>query len=352
MNRGPKVVYVHLGSQLPRWLSLSVEFGQNLCQWDAVVVVDSPKIERLLQDRGLETWLYRDGDEPLPQSLIRSDLDYVKDGFWRKTSTRFWALAAFQADFGHPIVHLENDVIPMVDFPLGRFQDLPTPLAVPLVAPWWGVASIFYSSEPRALREMLRDWSTDRFEREVKNRGPISSDMLRLGLSIDERPELISPLPTIFPGCSAMRHEVQGADLLTLNFSVFDGVFDSASVGQYLFGIDPRNRRGIRMVFTQSKDHVLCPRELDFVLENHSDVYMVDGTTGARCRIFNLHIHSKDLRAFQTSSFVPFLGKRIAMQKGGELPELDVWALSQSARNSWNRLRHSLADRRSHFRGR
>ena len=82
------------------------------------------------------------------------------------------------------------------------------------------------------------------------------------------------------------------------NFNLFNLIFDAAAMGQFLGGVDPRNIPGDSSGFI-NETCVIKYDKYKFIWEYQDDVkkpFLVINDT--KIPIFNLHIHSKQLKRF------------------------------------------------------
>lgn len=332
------IALIHLGRRLPRWLLPNAALIQEQFECDVTVVVDYQINYRFLTENKIRAW-YWDATNSSPQDhLFDEALFYFRDGFWKETTRRFWALHNFQKVVKVPLLHVESDVLLMPSFPFHKFSRLKTPLAVPLSAPNYGVASIFYTASHEALRELLALWDQKDFELEASSRGHFSNDMTRLGASVQRFPDLISSLPTLLP-CALPSDTYDSSNrTLSRNFEVFEGIFDAATYGQYLFGFDPRNERGVRRVYSWREYHTARPRTMRFRQSASGDLFVTDSAHSTGIPIFNLHIHSKDIRVFRPVTRDNLFATRLQHQGANELREFSWWGFIASLRNSQARL--------------
>ena len=126
--------------------------------------------------------------------------------------------------------------------------------------------------------------------------GEMKADMGFLYLLSQERPPLVSFLPTV-------PHALQGY-FTNEEVLACDGVFDACSYGQYLGGLG-RLRRRLEHVGFASRHHFSGKEIRDQTLtlqwgtsEDGLWYPYVKDPAGRHWRIFNLHIYSKNLRRF------------------------------------------------------
>ena len=77
-------------------------------------------------------------------------------------------------------------------------------------------------------------------------------------------------------------------------FDIFEGIFDGAAMGQYLGGIDPKNKSGNTIGFI-NETCLVKYNVYKFIWKDGKPYIKIDGK---EVPIYNLHIHCKDLKKF------------------------------------------------------
>ena len=200
------------------------------------------------------------------------------------------ALSSFHAKFPNDgILHLESDILLLKGFPIEVISKLKKLF-------WVGfnderdVGSILFSPNShetawlaKELKVLISEkpWRTDMsalFDIRIRNRE-------RIGLFPDSPNNVKSD---------------------------FEGIFDGAPIGMWLTGRDPRNYKGFVLKFLDMSESPINPREMRLkVLTNGQLV------TYSNMPIYNLHIHSKDLRYFQTGN-MDLISKNIVSSHSGK----------------------------------
>jgi hypothetical protein len=110
-----------------------------------------------------------------------------------------------------------------------------------------------------------------------------------------------SPLPT----APAYSYSTTNTDSKFLNLSdvalnYFGGVFDGFDIGRYLFGDDPRNKRGVSILRDNDSRTYLDVRKLDlFVTPEREFPYIRQPFSHSHIPVYSLHIHSKNSKLFK-----------------------------------------------------
>ncbi len=98
--------------------------------------------------------------------------------------------------------------------------------------------------------------------------------------------------------------------------SFFGGVFDGFDLGRYLFGMDPRNKRGFSIKREFDPTVYLNARELNFTTKIDREFpFVVDPKTSKEFPIFALHIHSKDKNLFKSNKIRNVIKKAVYESK-------------------------------------
>jgi hypothetical protein len=207
------------------------------------------------------------------------DKDF-RGGFWHLTSLRLFVLHAYlKRTNTRRCVHIENDVMVYANANSVRWH--PDRMSVVYDAPTRVIPSVVWIPTPDTLGAALQNYDGSK------------NDMENLARADLER------LP-IFPdnwtlGSPPFVHDVQ---VMTRTYPEYDYIFDGAAIGQYLGGVDPRNQSGDTRGFVN---------ETCLLNYSHYPVSWVSGfpmlhVAGRTYRIFNLHIHSKRLEDFASTT--------------------------------------------------
>lgn len=306
MSQSYPLIWVHLGqSKVPRYLQVSLKnFADLFPDRRLVLLVEN---ELNLNSFGIsnlevfqtpplnETW-------SLIKKTLQHDLSF-RNEFWFNSIARFKAIYDYmQKHHLNRVLHVESDVTFLPSFPFDKFEALGSKLGFPLQGSGQGIASLFYVGSLQVLGEFL-----DYCRAEVL-RNPMSTDMTILSNFAGDHKEKVVVLPTLVDA-----NNKQG------NLSnYFNGVFDAISIGQFFFGIDGRNARGLRKLFVTDLTHYVQPNEYKFEWEQSS---LIATNEKSQVEVFNLHIHSKDKEALRLNSLKRKFEKRNLQSIKGERHE-------------------------------
>lgn len=202
-----------------------------------------------------------------------------RNGFWTLTSSRFFYIYAFMVKFSvQNIIHLENDVLLYYNCNtiMKYFENS---IYLPFDSFTRNIASIMYIPNAELFKTVL-----DHYDFTM-------NDMSNFHF-IKQKTGLIKPLP-IFIKKDDLTEEQK-----FVSENDFPFIFDAAAIGQYLGGVDPRNQGGDTRGFVN---------ETCVIKYNQYEIWMDDKpfilVDGKVVPIFNLHIHSKQLKQFMCKQF-------------------------------------------------
>jgi hypothetical protein len=295
----PEIVFVHLGDSPCIHLWKNLERTQNLFPEMTVnIVIDSkkhlrniPKQVRVIywntEDAGIE-W--------------RGSRDLVfRRGFWKHSLNRLFALNYCHQEIGQrAILHVESDVLLLPNFPWERFANLEKIYWQPYNEER-DVASLLYSPGP-SYTKLLQDALLDAYKSNASH-----TDMTILRQISRDNILPNGYLPIIDSGnLTLLNANYQGEVpwIRQERDSIFnDGLFDSAAIGMWLLGHDPRNSYGQFLIHDESLivqgNTPVDSRKLNLEMSNDGNLYLKGRIPEeADISIWSLHIHSKELAIF------------------------------------------------------
>jgi hypothetical protein len=313
-----KVVYVYIGdSKLPAYVLDNLSNTKSkFPEIDLVFISDNTKSLKKVSDLGINVWQCK--NQVSTNSETMNSMDHPMDfrsGFWFSTLARFFAIEEFmESNSETEILHIEADVWLSKNFPFEKFISFSKKLAYPIESVDRGAASVLYVGSLDAIKRF-----NNYCKNELKN-FPNSTDMTLLGEYSRDNPDRVIVLP-IAPDESSFK-DFTPDDLAlkaSSSYKHFQGVFDPLTYGMHLFGIDAKNNRGILKLYSDTPIHILDIRKLEFEsfegeVTGKSDLH--------RFNIYNLHIHSKNLRIFRNSSSQKEMNKLISMRRNYEISRL------------------------------
>jgi len=300
------IVFIHLGDELPLYIEDSLAQARmfNTCDiyllanqraFD-VSVINFQQIS--IKPVAVETIQRADMHA---QYVKKSTLDYPGwKGFWLYTSERFLYLNDFiQQNNMKQVFHLENDVMLYVDLDelMPVFKKYYPQLAAVFDNDQRCIPSFVYSAQPEAMQKLAQFFL----------QYPSKNDMDVLGLFKQMHGEYIKSLPIImssykarFPLQSSAGHITMRPREYSQHMRGFKSIFDAAAIGQFLGGIDPRHGDSRPGFINESC--LFDPSRLKYMWKRDAQDRLVPYASfnDKVYRINNLHIHSKNLKAFSS----------------------------------------------------
>ena len=277
-----------LGEPLPAWFFKSLSFAADQNPNRKILMVVNCHHQSLNSisklKKNIEFFNFKI-DTPLalnPNKLIHNS------HFWIYTSLRFWYLKKLVeirniTEFFH--AELDNAIFPLADLD-SRLNAIGEGIFVPRDSTTRAIASLIYCNKPKqCLDELISIYD-----------GGINHpkhDMEALGIYAIKYPHNFFALPT-----ESFHYNSKKWNLLSPK--IVNGIFDAASIGQYLLGVDP--------VCLHHK-----PSWNGFINENCKIKWDLVNITSDKERLFlrfcgqfndnnfplyNLHLHSKNWEAF------------------------------------------------------
>jgi hypothetical protein len=270
-------VLVHIGDELPTYMNDCIDQLNKACPTLPIhVLVNRKHIDSLAGS------VTRIALEDIPTTTVHNDFlrrsshnTSFRGGFWRYTTERFlylydYSVMAKLSD----IFHIENDNLVFHDFTdnLELFRSNESWMV--LDHPSRCIPSFMYFRDQTILRAVV-----DKIA-ELAVTG--KNDMESMAIFATTHSRRVGMLP-IITGCAPSAYSQHA--------STFGYLFDGAAVGQFIGGVDPRNKPGDTCGFINETTVFRC------------DQQRVEwrGPAGRRCPfmndlpLVNLHIHSKDL---------------------------------------------------------
>lgn len=277
-----------------------------------------------------------------PSSLkrVRSHEDFLevnqlnskfRNGFWKYVVERFYVLEELMITVGiKRVLHLEGDNLIFCN--VAELVDVLSPIysgiAVPFDHDLRAVAGILFIFDIEALN-IFNKFSVEMYK---NNPGVQLNDMELLGFFRNAFPRYIDSLPVVprnYPGPfrNELGEESKNPEMFSNNFEKLNLLFDANALGQYIDGVDPRNTNGkcTRKFINETAMHrfdyfnVLYEREI-----NKNALHPLLELNGNRSRIANLHIHSKNLKKYQSPKASNWSFDRLNIDNPKDIPIWEV----------------------------
>ena len=246
----PTLVFVHLGRMKDFVLHDIEHAAAHSIEFETVLVTDrrvkvSKQIRVIMLSELVSKQEINDLEDVLSKTNFKPNF---RNGYWTKVFLRFLVLRNLAKIYAgnQPFLHMECDVqsyltAHAIEITLGSLDDGALSCWIPMIDPNTACPAVIIASNVKALSsqagKVISEIGID----------PALSDMGILACSTQEGS--LGQLPT-FPKKSQIRlryMEIGGQGNADNSSKYKEGmlVFDAAVVGQYLFGIDPRNNSGV-----------------------------------------------------------------------------------------------------------
>ena len=295
-----KLIFCHIGSPLPPHLLENLVRTAKIFPNIPIHLIKSHEYEitrEYQQIPRLEIFEY-DSTDSHRALFEQSTLDTkFRRGFWRATLERLIAISEHViSHLEGPFLHVESDVLLMKSFP---FKDLQL-----IKNPTWGfynefrdVASLLYIPSSDSAQ-----WLLHKINKELVL-NPNHTDMTILKAISNSNRDLVRYFPMGLPfiqNSYSKSSESEREDIFSRTINI-NGLFDSAAIGMWLTGLDPRNNYGLvkyfDMSFINNGDSLVDPSKLKLHFENEFESYF--DSQGVKLQIHCLHIHSKNTAIFK-----------------------------------------------------
>ena len=205
-----------------------------------------------------------------------------RNGFWYLTSLRFFYIYEFMQKYDiTDVIHLENDVL--IYYNCEELFNLVNKkfLYIPFDSYNRNIASIMYIPNKTIYKSILDCYDFNK------------NDMENFAL-IKNKTGLIQNFPIFLKNINLSEEQM----FVSKNSELFPYIFDAAAIGQYLGGVDPRNKSGNTKGFVNETCVIKYNNYniyIEIVNEIKKPFILIEDK---KIPIFNLHIHSKNLQEF------------------------------------------------------
>lgn len=292
----PDIVFVYLGNPVPEYVLENFFKTAESFANQTHLFVDKESSKGVVL-KGIETGNIHEIAKPQFEKKFKLNHDpEFRQNFWSLTLERILVLNQIHEKLGKkaPILHLEGDMLLLPSFPFSR--------VCKSKLKWFkhglneDVGSILYS--PNLLET---EWLCEAILREIQNDSSLT-DMSVLNRIRLQNINRIDTFPTIFE----MNKNEKNQDL-------FDGSF----LGQWIFGMDPRNTYGMEILRENSnfkfadESNTLGNLMKTVEIRLDSECGLHGEANGSTFRLHSLHIHSKNPDIFSRE----FLGRYFSYQE-------------------------------------
>lgn len=208
---------------------------------------------------------------------------HFRNGFWTLTSIRFFYIYAFMKKYNiNDVIHLENDVLIYYncDTLINIFDN--NNVYLPFDTFTRNIASIMYIPNIEIFKIILDNY--DFTKNDMENFYYIKNNI-----------GFIKTFPIFIKNENLLTNE---QNFVSENSDIFPYIFDAAAIGQYLGGVDPKNQAGDTKGFI-NETCVIKYNNYKIWFKNINETKKPFILIEDRViPIFNLHIHSKNLKEF------------------------------------------------------
>lgn len=283
------LIFVWIGKYLPFYAIESLLFAkQNNSSRDVLICLSrkpSSTICQRLEKEGIKVFIIEN-----EKNKLHLDLNIIKlfsSDFLINTSLRFVYLdylikhlkinEFFHAELDNAVFKLDG-----LEKKLDQFGD---GLFVPRDAKNRAIASLFYCNRTQSLSELILLYSKTK---------PPKNDMDALAIYSCDYPEHFFSLPTE----SYLMNKKYWNLIDPKNC---DGLFDAAAIGQYMLGVDPIHRKGKPSynLFVNENSKINWNRVI-FATDEQKIFLNITNKISDNYQLYNLHIHSKNWKAFKS----------------------------------------------------
>jgi hypothetical protein len=326
------LVFVHLGSAIPKHLAKNLKRTTLLFPKHQIFLITDLHLDKSLYEKVIIHKYVQNHDWLKLQSLLKHSKDF-RDNFWFTSTARFLALAHFSNSFNEEFLHIESDVIVASDFPFEKLSHTNHHFMFPIVSDSNAIASTLYVKNSDAANYLAQ------FALAESEKNNLTTDMYILSELSKKSDVNFAPLPTA-PTISYEKSKIRNCFLQMSDASIssFGGVFDGFDIGRYLFGDDPRNKRGFSTLRDNDTRTYLDVRNLNLVMRPERDFpFLSTNETDIYTPIFSLHIHSKKLKIFEIKSSKKLIKKAVTNSKKEPITIFVFTVFIKSAINSLKR---------------
>jgi hypothetical protein len=276
------LVYVWVGAKLPAWARLSLQLAKKTSGLEVVLLcnrsiglVHGVARQYYIEDFYIQPQILLDS-----YKLARADF---RRGFLIKTTERFFILHQFLSKYSiHSIFHAELDnMVFNISLLADKLNQIGYGLFCPRDAVNRGIASLIYINNPDSLKEFT-DLALEKLEIDT-------NDMELLGECLKKSKNYYS-LPT--EASVSLIEDSQSLDHVSEELT--EGIFDAAAIGQFLFGIDPRNCNGLLYNGFENENKGCNLWKLRFSIDLQHGRASISQNDGKNItNLYNIHVHSK-----------------------------------------------------------
>jgi len=278
----PDLVFVWLGDALPDWAKIALRIAGRTSGLSTVLIC-SRKIG-VVDGVARQVWLEDVYEPPEDKWAAKKGIKFgFRNGFWRKAFERFIVLEQYVTKYEvASLFHAEVDNLLFRLGGLSRSLDaVGAGFFCPRDTKARGIASLVYINDTTSLQQMVETF----FDGSIS----VSSDMELLGYMLQHNSQFYS-LPT-----ERALNDEPLQEWSAVSTGVTQGLFDACAIGQFLFGIDPRNG-GVCMrngYLNDRRGYDLWRLRITLDVETATCTLSKRLGGEGEVPLYNIHVHSK-----------------------------------------------------------
>ena len=279
MNNNTKnlsIVFVHLGAAKAKHLWLNIErFTTLFPEIDLHLIIDQTSHLKNVRKLKCKVSVYDSRQSANTVVGLLAHDESFRDGFWTYSMERIAALADWhEKNKDKRMLHIESDILVLPNFPFESISKIDI-MAWTNVGPGMDCAAMLYSPS---------NLNTSNLALNIFKSVQVNNKLTDMSALYKYRTENSDQVGLLANG-------IENSEKLDLG-----GIFDSAAIGMWLLGQDPRNHYGWLKKHLSHSEAAVNPSLYAY----HYDVEdLLRISKGLRSEsLYNLHVHSKELKLF------------------------------------------------------
>ena len=293
MKKQIELVLVQLGKSHAAHLWKNIGYLQQ--QWPDLKITligDQRTTKDRCTNLGIDYVDYQPNEIEKQLVLSTTHDSNFRKGFWNFSLLRLFAILKYVEERdSNGVIHIESDVLLMKNFPFEVFLNLTKPAWLRFNETH-DVASIFAIPNKSSA-----EWLRSRFY-DLLSGDKHLTDMTMLSKISHRHPQRIELLPIAENENDPILRKSEISKIervkITELSEKYGGVFDSAPIGMWLLGQDPRNHKGRLKRFINLDNSYIQPNQVEMRSFRNERLITYSNDTP----IFDLHVHSKELKYF------------------------------------------------------
>jgi len=255
-----------------------------------VLIHNNPKIHKKLHKISVTSFEYKDYENVSSRIDQRQFNPQFRGGFWKYSLLRIFAVIEYMEVTGNsPVIHIENDILLFKNFPFSAIEEFDDLMWTRFNKKSDVGAIMWFPNVSAAIKmksTFLRELTSHPNHTDMTILSEIASELSNFSL-------LPSFIGTYDPVCAEIA-DTLNRKKMSENFNRLRGIFDGAAVGMWLLGEDPRNHFGKLIRHRNLSNSYVMPERISYSYVKESGELFANGHP-----LYNLHVHSKRVKAFQ-----------------------------------------------------